>query len=68
MTDFVVWIGLWRQLIAPLLILPLLSQVLGMGLAGVWWGIFIIVWSSALFTLWYAHRTIRHTPGADGAA
>ena len=59
---FAVWIGLWRQLIAPLLLLPLLSQVMGMGLAGVWWGIIIIVWSSALFTLWYAHRTIRHVP------
>ncbi len=61
---FAVWIGLWRQLIAPLLILPLLSQAMGMGLAGVWWGIFGIVWSSALFTLWYAHRTIRHIPDA----
>ncbi|MDA1043606.1 MAG: MATE family efflux transporter [Verrucomicrobia bacterium] len=59
---FAVWIGLWRQLIAPLLLLPILSQGMGMGLAGVWWGIFVIVWSSALFTLWYANRTIRHTP------
>jgi putative MATE family efflux protein len=58
---FAVWMGLWRQLVAPFIFFPLLAQFFGLGLLGIWWGVFGIVWSAALFTLWFAHRTIRHT-------
>jgi Na+-driven multidrug efflux pump len=58
---FAVWMGLWRQLVAPFIFFPLLGQFFGLGLLGIWWGVFGIVWSAALFTLWFAHRTIRHT-------
>lgn len=45
---FGVWIGLGRQIIAPLIVFGLLVKWLGMGLIGIWWGIFGITWAAAL--------------------
>jgi hypothetical protein len=36
----------------------LLIQVFDAGLTGIWWGIFGVTWSAALFTLFYARRLI----------
>ena len=52
-------IGLWRQIAAPVLLFWFLTEVLGSGILGIWWGIFGITWSAALFTLFYARRTLR---------
>lgn len=51
--SFAIWIGLYRQIIAPLLVFNLFAVVLGWGLWGIWWGITIITWSAALMTLGY---------------
>ena len=56
---YAVWIGLYRQVAAPLAVFYLLSQVCGLGLLGVWWGIFIVTWSAAGVTIWYGRRLIR---------
>ena len=56
---FAVWIAILRQVITPVVVFILLTRVLGVGLSGIWWGIFAITWSAALFTLFYARRRLR---------
>lgn len=57
---FAIWVGLYRQLLAPAVIFWLLARVLGWGLSGIWWGIFLINWSAAIFTLLYTRRYLKH--------
>ncbi|MFM1942012.1 MAG: hypothetical protein RI897_994 [Verrucomicrobiota bacterium] len=47
------WVGLYRQIVAPCLVFWLLAFQLGWGMKGVWWGIFLVTWSAALFMLWF---------------
>jgi putative MATE family efflux protein len=53
------WIGLYRQVLAPLAVIHTLVFVCGWGLWGVWWGFCIVTWSAALFALWWGRRTVR---------
>ncbi len=53
------WIGLYRQLIAPPIIFFLFSEVFGWGLLGIWWGIFTVTWSAALVALFLSRRTLK---------
>lgn len=55
---FGVWIGLFRQIAAPLVVFHLLTEVLDVGLQGIWWGIFAIVWGSAVFAVVYTLRKL----------
>lgn len=57
---YAIWIGLYRQLLAPVIIFWLLVQVFDWGLNGIWWGIFIINWSAAIFTFFYTKRYLKH--------
>ncbi len=57
---FALWIGLGRQIIAPLIIFTFLAHILGWGLLGIWWGIFIINWIAALITIYYTKKTFAH--------
>lgn len=50
------WMGLYRQLVAPVLVFHTLAFTLGWGLWGVWWGICIVTWSAALFALGWGWR------------
>lgn len=52
------WIGLYRQLLAPVAVFYLFSEVFGWGLLGIWWGILVVTWSAALVALWLARRGI----------
>ncbi|TVR31397.1 MAG: MATE family efflux transporter [Spirochaetaceae bacterium] len=52
------WIGLYRQLLAPVLVFYLFSEAFGWGLLGIWWGIFTVTWSAAIVALWLARRDI----------
>ncbi|HEX9664497.1 MAG TPA: MATE family efflux transporter [Patescibacteria group bacterium] len=56
---FAVWIGLYRQIIAPIIVFLFLIKVMGWGLFGVWWGVFIITWSAALIALFYSKKVIN---------
>ena len=51
-------IGLYRQIAGPACIFYLFTTVMGMGLIGVWWGIFGITWSAALVVMVYVTRAL----------
>ena len=53
------WIGLYRQIVAPLLVFYGLAYGLDWGIDGIWWGIFGVTWSAALFTLVYGKRILK---------
>ena len=55
---FGLFIGLYRQIAGPLFVFHLLTAVMGMGLTGIWWGIFGITWSAALVVVVYVNRTL----------
>jgi putative MATE family efflux protein len=52
------WLGIYRQLIAPVVVFYLFSEVFGWGLAGIWWGIFAFTWSAAIVALVWARRDL----------
>jgi len=56
---FALWIGLWRQIVAPVALFWLLTRLLGFGLTSVWWGIFGINWSAAMAAWIYARRQMK---------
>ncbi len=56
---FALWIGLWRQIVAPVALFWFLTRELGAGLSGIWWGIFGIAWSAAGVAWFYARRQLR---------
>lgn len=51
---FAIWIGLYRQLLAPMLVIPLLMREFSPPELGIWWGAFIAVWTGAALTALYA--------------
>jgi putative MATE family efflux protein len=53
------WIGLYRQVAAPLVVMNLFCFQLGWGLNGIWWAIFCVNWSAALFAVWWGGRVMR---------
>ena len=56
---FAIWLGLSRQVVAPLLLFTLFTQILDYPITALWFSIFAIVWTSAVIALWFARRTIR---------
>jgi len=56
---FAVWIGLYRQIIAPLAFFYFFSRVLGWELNGIWWGIFAINWTAVVISYLYAKKVMR---------
>lgn len=62
------WIGIYRQIVAPMVVFHFLAFTLAWGLWGVWWGIFAVTWSAALFTLFYGLVVLRRLEtAAEGA-
>jgi putative MATE family efflux protein len=53
------WMGLYRQIAAPMLIFNLLAFTFAGGTWGIWWGISLVNWSAALFALWWGARSLR---------
>ncbi len=56
---FALVIGTYRQIVAPYLVFYLLTHVLNFGIVGIWWGIFLVTWSAAIITFFYAQRVLR---------
>jgi Na+-driven multidrug efflux pump len=59
------WVGLYRQIVAPCLVFWLLAFYLDWGMPGVWWGIFLVTWSAALFMLWFGGWKLRRIEAAQ---
>jgi putative MATE family efflux protein len=57
---YAIWIGLYRQIAGPALFFWLLANILGMGILGIWWGIFIVNWSAAIFTFFYTRHYLKN--------
>ncbi|MFA6467202.1 MAG: MATE family efflux transporter [Patescibacteria group bacterium] len=57
---YAIWIGIYRQIIGPMVFFWLLATFLGFGLSGIWWGIFIITWSAAIITLLYVRHYLKN--------
>lgn len=53
------WIGLYRQIAGPFLLFHLLATVLGWGIMGIWWGIFMVTWSAAVIVVVYVTWILR---------
>jgi putative MATE family efflux protein len=58
--NFAIWIGAYRQILAPLIIFYLFSQVFGWGLSGIWWGIFTINWTAVVISLSYTKKVMNN--------
>lgn len=65
------WIGLYRQIAAPVVVFHTLAFTLGWGIWGVWWGICLVTWSAALFALGWGWKKIGRpalrAPSSSGA-
>lgn len=55
---FAVWIGIFRQILAPAAVFHLLTEVWPLGVKGIWWGIFAITWTAALIAFFYSRKII----------
>jgi len=64
---FAVWIGLYRQLIAPVLIIYGLSRWTDLGLWSVWISVFFTTWSSAFVIGWYTRRKMPRAADPSSA-
>jgi putative MATE family efflux protein len=62
---YAIWIGLFRQVLAPLAVFHLLAVVWGWELLGVWWGIFIVTWAAAIVTIVYARFKLKKVFAAE---
>ena len=50
---FAIWIGLYRQVLAPLVAVPFLMTVFAPPELGIWWGVFASVWTGTLVSVLY---------------
>jgi len=55
---FAIWIGLFRQVLMPVVVFYLLADLLGLELLGIWWGIAIINWLSAIISVIFTLRKL----------
>jgi putative MATE family efflux protein len=56
---FSLWIGLYRQIVAPFIVFWFLTEILEVGLLGIWWGVLAITWSAAGYSFFYTRRILR---------
>jgi MATE family, multidrug efflux pump len=64
---FAILIGLYRQILAPLPVFYLLARQWGLGVTGIWWGIFLVNWSATVITVAYVRAVLRQLP-RDGSS
>jgi putative MATE family efflux protein len=66
MPVYALWVGLYRQIAAPCLVFWLLAFHLGWRLPGIWWGIFLVTWSAAVFMFWFGRWKLGRVEKAWG--
>lgn len=60
---YALWIGIYRQIAAPLALYPVLSSAFGP--TGLWLGIGAVTWSAGLFTLAWGRRALRRARSSE---
>ncbi|WP_027182709.1 MATE family efflux transporter [Desulfovibrio inopinatus] len=60
---FAIYIGLFRQLLAPAALFSLFAVALDFRLPGIWWSVFVINWLSAGISFFYARRVLNAQRG-----
>ena len=60
---FAMLVGIFRHVLGPLAVLSLLDPVLGLGLSGIYWGIFAVAWLGAGAMLLYVTKRLRGLGG-----
>ncbi|MEZ4388859.1 MAG: MATE family efflux transporter [Candidatus Krumholzibacteriia bacterium] len=72
MPVFALWMGLARQIVAPIALFWLTTRVWNLGLFGIWWSIFAIAWTAAavaiVFAQWQVRRLEARTLAAAASA
>lgn len=56
---FAIWIGLYRQVLLPVILFTILADFLGFELLGIWWGLVGINWSAAIISVFFTLRKLR---------
>jgi putative MATE family efflux protein len=56
---FAVWIGVYRQIAAPVLIFYIFINIFGWKIFGIWWGVFFVNWTASAVSLWYARKSLN---------
>lgn len=56
---YALWIGLFRQIIAPIIVFWILVNQFNLGIYGIWIGIFVITWTAAIITLFYSRHVLN---------
>jgi len=51
---FALWVGLSRQIVAPLIVFTMAAKLYG--ITGIWWGIVLINWSAAVISIVYVRN------------
>jgi putative MATE family efflux protein len=64
---YAIWVGVYRQIIMPLILFNLLGAVLGLGLVGIWWGIVFTTWTGAFGMLLFARRELARLESPTSA-
>lgn len=56
--NFAIFIGLYRQIVIPVVLFTFLGTVLKLGITGIWWGIVLINWSAVMIAMVYSKRQL----------
>ena len=56
---FVMWMGLFRQVVLPAMLYYLLTRIFNLGLMSIWWGILAITWTAALIAHLFTRRMLK---------
>lgn len=57
--SFAVYIGLYRQILLPIVLFYILGSVLNLGIIGIWWGIVAVNWSAVIITFIYYKKQVH---------
>ena len=55
---FALWMGLYRQILGPLVIYWIFATYFG--IFGVWYGVFVVTWSAAIISILYTRHVMKH--------
>jgi Na+-driven multidrug efflux pump len=64
---YAIFIGIYRQIVAPVIVFYFLAYFLDWKLDGIWWGVFGVTWSAALITLFYGRYVLHRLTEESGS-